>query len=443
MTVNKIYNAQSVSIDEVTVYPTNGEPLLIKELVIELSYFEDLYGDTVSGYVTLRDTQAIVQRWQLLNLCKIKINFGRTSGAKENTSENISGDFIIYAIDKKTTGHLTEEYVKLHFCSKEFLESESSKVQRARPEGGEEIHKYVKYILTDFLKIKDKKIDIENTQGLYEFNIETKSPFAAINWLSVRARSASQPLAGADMLFFENKNGYNFKSLRTLRSKDTYNYYNYNIKNVGTDIELKTHDILQLEYVKSFNALEAINSGVFANQLITFDSVSGIGNLVTFNYSNYIKANKPSNGYGVINDVTLFGKKLSENHRSVTRVSVTNSDSANRNDIIEKNPGSIPKDFTVENYIPHRKTQLLLSNFTLLKVSVPGDPNLTVGMTINLNIYSLVINGDTRETDKFYSGKYLINAVRHVLQPSNGMYQTYMELAKDSYLEQLESGGTN
>jgi hypothetical protein len=55
----------------------------------------------------------------------------------------------------------------------------------------------------------------------------------------------------------------------------------------------------------------------------------------------------------------------------------------------------------------------------------------------------LVINGDTRELDKFYSGKYLINAVRHVLQPSNGMYQTYMELAKDSYLEQLESGGTN
>jgi len=441
MTVNKIYYAQSVSIDEVTVYPTNGEPLLIKELVIELSYFEDLYGDTVSGYVTLRDTQAIVQRWQLLNLCKIKINFGRTSGAKENTSAT----FIIYAIDKKATGHLTEEYVKLYFCSKEFLDSESSKVQRPRPEGGEEIHKYVKYILTDFLKIKDtvKKIDIENTQGLYEFNIETKSPFAAINWLSVRARSASQPLAGADMLFFGNKNGYNFKSLRTLRSKDTYNYYNYNIKNVGTDIELKTHDILQLEYVKSFNALEAINSGVFANQLITVDTITGQSKLVNFNYSDYIKNNKPSNGYGVINDVTLFGKKLSENYRSVTRVSATNSDSTNTKDITGTNPGSIPKDFTVENYIPHRKTQLLLSNFILLKVSVPGDPNLTVGMTINLNIYSLVINGNTREIDKFYSGKYLINAVRHVLQPSNGMYQTYMELAKDSYSEQLESGGTN
>jgi hypothetical protein len=439
MAENKIYYAQSVSIDEVTVYPTNGEPLLIKELVIELSYFEDLYGDTVSGYVTLRDTQAIVQRWQLLNLCKIKINFGRTSGVKENTS----GDFIIYAIDKKTTGHLTEEYVKLHFCSKEFLESESSKVQRPRPEGGEEIHKYVKYILTDFLKIKDKKIDIEDTQGLYEFNIETKSPFAAINWLSIRARSASQPLAGADMLFFENKNGYNFKSLRTLRSQDTYNYYNYNVTNVGTDIERKTHDILQLEYVKSFNALEAINSGVFANQLITIDTITAQSKLINFNYLDYINNNKPSNGYGIINDATLFGKKLTENYRSVTRISATNSDSTNNKDITGKNPGSVPKDFTVENYIPHRKTQLLLSNFTLLKVSVPGDPNLTVGMTINLNIYSLTINGDTRELDKFYSGKYLINAVRHVLQPSNSMYQTYMELAKDSYSEQLESGGTN
>ena len=48
-------------------------------------------------------------------------------------------------------------------------------------------------------------------------------------------------------------------------------------------------------------------------------------------------------------------------------------------------------------------------------------------------------NLGARELDKIYSGKYLINAVRHVLQPSNGMYQTFMELAKDSYSTKLES----
>jgi hypothetical protein len=33
--------------------------------------------------------------------------------------------------------------------------------------------------------------------------------------------------------------------------------------------------------------------------------------------------------------------------------------------------------------------------------------------------------------DKFYSGKYLVTAVRHILQ-SNGVYQTVLEIAKES-----------
>jgi len=36
-----------------------------------------------------------------------------------------------------------------------------------------------------------------------------------------------------------------------------------------------------------------------------------------------------------------------------------------------------------------------------------------------------------REPDKFYSGKYLVTAVRHILQ-SNGVYQTVLEIAKES-----------
>jgi hypothetical protein len=129
---------------------------------------------------------------------------------------------------------------------------------------------------------------------------------------------------------------------------------------------------------------------------------------------------------------------MNENPQSVVRFTLTNS-GQHKNDYIKSLQGSVVKDFGLENSVPHRNAQLLLANFILLKVSVPGDPNLTVGSTVNLNIYSLITNGDTRNLDPFYSGKYLISAVRHVLQPSNGMYQTYMELAKDSYTAKLQS----
>ena len=35
-----------------------------------------------------------------------------------------------------------------------------------------------------------------------------------------------------------------------------------------------------------------------------------------------------------------------------------------------------------------------------------------------------------KQLDKFYSGKYLVTAVRHIIQPNK--YQTVLEISKDS-----------
>jgi len=434
MADNKLSNAQSVSIDEVTIYPLNGQELLVKEQVIELNYFEDLYGFVASGFVTLSDTQGLVERWELLNLCKIKINFGRIKGA----SENVSGFFILYAFERQPTGSTQEDYLKLYFCSEELILSQKFKIQRGAPKDGEEIHKTVEYILKEQLKIQ-KPIDIERTSGIQNLNIDTKSAFEALNWLASRARPLEQKLTGADMIFFENKYGFNFKSLRSLMAKDTYNYYNYNLTNVNTDIAKKTHDILQLKFVRTFNALDAIGTGAFANRLISVDPLTRSYKVTNFDYNKYIAENKPSDGNSLINDdKDRLGHSLNENSTSVVRVVVANSDQY-KVKYINDIPGSVANDIMAENFIPNRNSEITLANFILLKVSVPGDPNLTVGLTVKLNLYSLGQNGKKRELDKIYSGKYLVNAVRHVLQPSNGMYQTFMELAKDSYSTKLES----
>ena len=65
-----------------------------------------------------------------------------------------------------------------------------------------------------------------------------------------------------------------------------------------------------------------------------------------------------------------------------------------------------------------------------MKIVVPGDSGLTVGRTIIFNIYSLQ-NDETRKLDEYYSGKYLVTAIRHVIQ-TNGAYQSIVELAKES-----------
>jgi hypothetical protein len=49
--------------------------------------------------------------------------------------------------------------------------------------------------------------------------------------------------------------------------------------------------------------------------------------------------------------------------------------------------------------------------------------------------------GQSKDKDKFYSGKYLVTAVRHILQ-SQGVYQTVVEIAKDSSLRSYQSVNT-
>jgi hypothetical protein len=71
-----------------------------------------------------------------------------------------------------------------------------------------------------------------------------------------------------------------------------------------------------------------------------------------------------------------------------------------------------------------------LANYTVLKIKIPGDSGITVGRTINFNLLTLKPTTETKGLDEFYSGKYLITAVRHIIQPT--AFQTVLEIAKDS-----------
>ena len=65
-----------------------------------------------------------------------------------------------------------------------------------------------------------------------------------------------------------------------------------------------------------------------------------------------------------------------------------------------------------------------------------GDPNLTVGMLINIILPSsrgVDESGfDSGKEDLYNSGNYLISAVRHLID-STGKYECILEVVKDSY----------
>jgi hypothetical protein len=265
---------------------------------------------------------------------------------------------------------------------------------------------------------------------MYDFVIPRMKPFEAISWVSTYARPQRYG-SSADMLFFETKNGFNFRSIQSMNKEPIYATYRYEPKNISYDnqsLQDKTTQVLEYEFNKVYDMMNDISSGAFANRLVSIDPMTRSFNITDFDYTkNKMEKLNPE---GVLNDLkNRLGKNISQSFDGVLKVATGNS---NQGSIpyIKQKEGSVAKDISIETILPLRTAAISLANYTSIKMSIPGDPGITAGRTINFDLYSLKPTDDLKELDKFYSGKYLVTAVRHIIQPMK--YQTILEIAKDS-----------
>jgi hypothetical protein len=421
------YYPQDFSLKTLNFLTASGQRIEIKKLLVEMSYYEDIYSFVTSGYITLVDAQGFIELMRLTGNEFIEVNFGKVKSGKNETDQL----FRVYKSSaRKPSGNQNSEVYTLYFCSEELLLSEQNKISKSYK--GNKISKIVDNILTDKLKVKSTKIDkIEETTGLYDFIIPNMKPFEAISWVSTYARPASYP--GADMLFFETKNGFNFRSLQSMFKDPVYATYKYETKNIDDktqSFQEKTITVLDYEISKPFDVLNEISSGTLSSRLITIDPLTRTFKKTDFDYNKFKAQAKTLNSSGPQDTLkNRLGQKENESYEGVLKVSFGNSNQKQVPYIKEKEDG-VAQDIFVETYIPNRTAQISLANFTIVKATIPGDPGITAGRTINFNLLSLK-PGTERELDKFYSGKYLVTAVRHIIQ-SQGVYQTVLEIAKDS-----------
>jgi hypothetical protein len=424
-----IFYPQDFALQKLDFINASGQRFEMQKLMVEMSYYEDIYSFCASGSVTIRDSQGFIELFQLSGNEYMEINFGKVKDAA-NSDDQI---FHVYKIGKRLpTGNLNDEFYTLYFCSEELYLSEQLKISKSYL--GQKISSIVKSILTDILKTKSSKINkIEETIGVYDFLVPRFKPLETISWISTYARPDTGG-KGSDMLFYENRYGYNFRSLQSIYKDPVYASYRYQQKNLSKDLEKiqdKVTSVLDYEFVKTYDVLNDTNSGTFANQLISLDPITRKSSVTNFDYTKYQKESASLNGNKVLNSSpNRLGTTPNQNYSAVTKVAIGNSNQA-QSPYIKQAPGSVAKDIYLETYIPNRSAQLGLANYTVLKIMIPGDPGVTAGSIINFELLSLKPSSTTKEADRFYSGKYLVSAVRHVINDS-GSYITILEIAKDS-----------
>jgi hypothetical protein len=416
----------------------NGNRMELRKMFRELSYYEDIYNFTISGYIKIEDSQGFIESLQLTGNEYLEVNFGKIKNGP-NADDQI---FRVYKVgDREASGNLNTQYYTLYFCSEELLLSEQYKISKSFP--GTKISDIISNVLTNNLKVSDKKINIiEETTGLYDFVVPKMKPFETISWVSTYARPKSTGTIGADMIFFETRDGFNFRSLQSMFKDDVYATYKYQQKNLNDKdqpIQEKATTVLDYEFNKNFDITHDIASGSFANRLITVDPLTRSFQQTDFDYDKFKDQAASLNGKGVINDLqNRFGDAINQTADAVTKLLTGNANQA-QNPYMKSKEGGFAKDIFAETYIPQRTAQLNLANYNVVKLSVPGDPGITAGKVIEFNMMSIKPTTKQKELDRFYSGKYLVTAVRHIIQPLAGTYQTIMEIAKDSSKTQLQT----
>jgi len=427
----------------------------LKNMMIEVAYTEDMFDNVSYGYVVLAEAMGYIETLAMMGNEFIRLTFSKNG----DTTSQIDKVFRVYKLgNRKLEGTPYKESYILYFCSEELLLSSQYKISKA----------YKSYIVSDivtdilntYLQVPSTRIGtIEQTYGQYGFVVPCLNPFDTINWLTIYARTNPTNGAGSDMIFYEDKFGFNFRSIQTLMKQTPYYTYTYKPKNLNSeDLNTSSYNVTSYEILNSFDSLDAIHSGVFANQLISVNPLTRTRQVTNFDYNQYTNGNagiagtgspytnptygnppvpsttnttpgKLLNAYPITNNfANRNGDGLNQTPQSLIKLVFSNTDS-NKNSYIAQGPAnSGGNDIFAETYIPYRTAQLALANYTRVRIAVPGDSNLTVGRVITFNL--MTRNPNSTDLDKYYSGNYLITGVKHLIGLTD--YKTILEITKES-----------
>lgn len=433
----------------------------IRPSLVEINYFEDIFTPGFSGYLYMNDSLCLHNQLSLIG-----DEFVRFMINKPGNPTPIIRYARVYSISKR---HLTnddnENYI-LNFCSEEYFLNEEIKVSKSYT--NKYIHEIVQDIAFNYLKIPEEEFPswhIEKTFGLRHIIIPNLKPLEAINWLATLAISAELPepmSSGASYLFYNNKHGYWFHTILDIfnrTQKETTNPrgwsqymgyggdgsgYWYGVKNADEEFWNKNYyegndklgkmdpaeQITSYENLNSYDVMECVQKGMFCNRLIAVDYIKRTHTDCDFKYTEYwdyihnnIDVYKNWNIYPIMSD-------------AVDRIG--NPHDAYVTDVIKCHPSG--KNM-VEIYIPYRFAQLSLIGFNRYKLSIPGDPNIRVGVVIYIHMpQTAKDDGGWKLKDRFLSGRYLVTTVRHKLDQENN-FETTIEVMKDAFTEVNETHG--
>ena len=414
---NKISFPGEVNLNRIDLITWDERRIDISAMVAEISIYEDIFSNTLSGHILIEDSLDLINSAPLIGQEQIIIELQTPT-----LTEKISKSFYVYKLQYRTANKRSQSYM-LNFCSKELIFSANSKVAQAFSGN---ISDNVISIFKDARYLASRKdLFVEKTKNNYNFIAPYWTPLETINWLTTKSINAR---GVPNYLFFETNQTFEYVSVDTLMRGVPVRSYIYSDVDANTaygadgDKESKYNIVESITTATTFDYLRNLNAGMYSSRLVTYDMTTRTINSNTFDYIQNFKESSHLEDNPLKTD-TLLRKKIASLY------------------FIEKNnyqSGNLIKQGYSDFFLQRNSLLEQLSAFKI-SIKVPGRTDMKVGMVVNFTMSGMrqILKDEiaTASASDYYSGRYLITAIRH--QIINGAHSMLMEIVSDSFIKPL------
>jgi hypothetical protein len=347
---------------------------------------------------------------------------------KPSLDEPLERYFRVYKISNKIVKNKNSTAYSIHFTTEDHFVANQYKISRAFS-GPADVS--VLSILRKDLKVNPSKINLKNFESPFgELNIVIPymNPFQAINFIASRTMNDNESF----YLFYENYDGYNFKSLESILKGSVYKTYNFMPKVLDVPNPADSfHSVNDITINQSYDTLTTMLNGGFATRMKNLNILRRQYSVNNFNITNRPEYPTLGKGYPVNNFTNRKGDSVFTSFEAFEKYFVTTTANADYDDI----PNYAEK-------IVFRSMEHALLHNSRITLTIPGDFLVKVGSIISLNLPKFSQSTKSQQDlDEFYSGSMLVMGVSHVITPTS--HTTHLEVVKDSFAESLSSASGN
>ena len=378
-----------------------------------VDYYESIDSPTISMTITFIDIDQVISRKGISGGEYIDLTV-EIDGFDDFKLTQKKHNLMLNSVRNIIT-ETNKQVATLEFVSVESIINETARVNKRY--SGNVSQTVFELLIGDKKGIQTKKkLDKDEATNSYSFVGNLKRPFDTVQWLCPKTQSSTKNFG---FLFYENFDGYNFKSIEKLLEQEPSFTYTHTDK--PYDQEAGAFKILQNKMVQTNDIGMNLRMGMYANRTIYVDIVNQTKEIVDFKISDFNLKKPPK----LLNGIEDFPTRL------MLRV----------NDIAAAQKGSKKKDQQPTNELAVYQNKSYIRNNLLFsqsfKISTSLNPDLRVGQVIEIKLPFKKGDGESK-TDSYGndktndpSGKYLISGLRQIIGGQKS--ETQLTLIRDVF----------